>query len=106
MTEYEVDGTVREKECDKNSPISKLTTAKPDEKVYPVSTVIKKIKNGDTFWSYHYQNGKIDDKTKIKVEIVDDPDGKYLRTRKDKTEKNNLLELPIYHKNGEKYNPC
>ena len=31
------------------------------------------------------------------MEVVDDPDGKYLRTRKDDTEDNNLLELPIWH---------
>lgn len=43
MTEYEVDGTLREEECDKNAPISHLTTGSPDNKVYLISRVIEKI---------------------------------------------------------------
>ena len=50
------------------------------------------------FWPHHYKDSRIDDKTKIIVDVVNDLDGKYLRTRRDKIEKNNLLELPIYHK--------
>jgi len=112
MKKYQVDGTVRKKECDKDSPISHLTLVDPSE-AWDSNKIIKLIEEKDqnkkaTFWSYHYKNGKIDDKTEIEVEVVDDPDGKYLRTRKDETEDNNLLELPIYHKKkeGKGYTPC
>lgn len=99
MTGYEVDGTAREKECDKDSPISHLAIVTPSV-VWTSEKIIRMIENKEkkhNFWSYHYKNGKIDEKTKIEVEVVDDPDGKYLRTRKDETEDNNLLELPIWH---------
>lgn len=99
MTDYEVDGTGREKECDKGSPISHLAIVEP-AKVWTSEKIIEMIedkKEKHKFWSYHYKNGKIDEKTEIEVEVADDPDGKYLRTRKDETEDNNLLELPIWH---------
>lgn len=110
MEKYQVDGTVRKKECDKDSAISHLTLVDPGE-AWSSEKIIKMIedkKKEITFWSYHYKDGKIDDNTEIEVEVVDDPDGIYLRTRKDKTEKNNLLELPIYHKKkeGKGYTLC
>ena len=107
MEKYQVDGTVRKKECDKDSPISHLTLVKPAE-AWKSEKIIKLIEDKEaTFWSYHYKNGEIDEETEIIVEVVDGKDGKYLRTRKDETEDNNLLELPIYHKNEEgKFIPC
>ena len=100
MVEYEVDGTGREKECNKDSSITHLAIVKP-AKVWTSEKIIKMIedeKEKHKFWSYHYKNGKIDEKTKIVVEVIDDKKkGKYLRTRKDETEDNNLLELPIWH---------
>jgi len=106
MNEYQVGGTVRKEKCDKNAPISHLTLVKPpqaweSEKIISMIEEKEEDKKGK-FWSYHYKNGEIDDKTKIEVEVVDDPDGKYLRTIKDETEKNNLLELPIYYYNKDK----
>lgn len=108
MTKYQVDGTVRDKECDKKSPISKLTTKKPDNKVYPVSNVIEKIENGDTFWSYVYENGDIIEETEIVVvPIHDEKKGDYVRTHRDGVEENNLLELPMYRRSDDnKYIPC
>lgn len=112
MDEYQVDGTVRKKECDKDAPISHLTLVEPAE-AWKSEKIIGMIEEEEEdkkakFWSYHYKNGEIDDKAKIEVEVVDDPDGKYLRTRKDETEKNNLLELPIYYyeKDRKKYIRC
>lgn len=113
MVEYEVDGTGRKKECDKDSPIIHLAIVNPPE-VWTSKKIIGMIEDKDkeyNFWSYHYKNGKIDEKTKIEVEVVNDPEGKYLRTRKDETEDNNLLELPIWHlitnKEGEeKWDKC
>jgi len=58
------------------------------------------------FWSYVYKNGKIIEHTRIEVEVIHDKDkGVYLRTQKDPTEENNLLELPIWYLN-EKWNRC
>jgi hypothetical protein len=107
MDEYQVDGTVRKEKCDKNLPITHLTLVKLG-KVWESEKIIGMIERKEAkFWSYHYKNGEIDDKTKIEVEVVSDPDGKYLRTRKDETEKNNLLELPIYYKKESgKYRSC
>ncbi len=108
IAEYEVDGTLREKECDKNAPISHLTTIPPDNKVYRVSRVIEKIeKQKDKFWSYVYENGKIIEKTKIAVEPIHDKQkGDYVRTHRDGVEENNLLELPIYYKENKYYKKC
>ncbi len=99
MTEYRVRGTGRENGCS-GGDITHLTVETSDGwKTWKSSKIIEMIEkeNGDEFWSFHYQNGEIDDRTRIIVEVVDDPDGKYLRTRRDETEKNNLLELPIFH---------
>ena len=97
MEEYQVDGTVRKEKCDKYAPISHLTLVKPSV-AWKSEKIIGMIERKEAkFWSYHYKNRKIDDKTKIEVEIVDDTDGKYLRTRKDESEKNNLLELPMFY---------
>ena len=108
MTEFEVDGTVREKSCDKNSPISNLTTGPPDNKVYRVSRVIEMIeKEKHKFWSFVYENGKIIERTKIEEEPIHDKQkGDYVRTCRDKVEENNLLELPIYYAEGNNYNIC
>lgn len=98
--EYEVDGTGREKECDKDSPISHLAIVKPSE-VWTSKKIIEMIedeKEEHNFWSYVYKNGKKINDKKIKVEVIDDKvKGKYLRTQADETEDNNLLELPIWH---------
>lgn len=110
MTEYRVYGTGREKGCS-GGKITHLTVeTKNGGKTWKSEKIIEMIEreNGDEFWSYHYLNGEIDDRTKIIVDVVDDPDGKYLRTRRDETEDNNLLELPIYHfdKNKGMWVPC
>lgn len=99
MESYQVNGTVRKVVCDKSAPITHLRLVAPSE-AWPSETIIKMIENGEAeFWSYHYKNGEIDERTEIKVEVVEDKvKGKYLRTRKDETEENNLLELPIYSK--------
>jgi len=98
MVDYKLDGTVREKDCDKNSPISKLTTCEPEDAIYSVAKVIEKIENGDKFWSYVYKDGKIIEETKIEVEPIHDREkGDYVRTRRDGVDENNLLELPIWH---------
>lgn len=98
MESYQVNGTVRKEACDENAPITHLRLVAPSE-VWSSEKIIKMIENGEAeFWSYHYKNGEIDEQTKIKVEVVEAPEGKYLRTRKDETEENNLLELPIYSK--------
>ncbi len=99
MTEYRVHGTGRENDC-RGGNITHLTVELPDGwKTWRSEKIIEMIEreDGDDFWSYHYLNGEIDHRTRILVEVVDDPDGKYLRTRRDETEDNNLLELPIYH---------
>lgn len=108
MTNYEVDGTGREKECDEDSSITHLAIVQPSV-IWTSEKIIEMIENKkekNSFWSYHYKNGIIDKTTKIKVEVVDAPDGKYLRTRKDETEDNNLLELPTWYQvinsNGKK----
>lgn len=108
MESYQVDGTVRKGACDKSEPITHLTLEEPP-KAWTSEKIIKMIENGEAeFWSYHYKNGEIDERTKIKVEVVEGPEGKYLRTRKDETESNNLLELPMYYKDeaSGKYKKC
>lgn len=108
MESYQVDGTVRKEACDKSAPITHLTLVEPP-KAWSLEKIIKKIENGETeFWSYHYKNGDIDEQTKIKVEVVEAPEGKYLRTRRDELESNNLLELPMYYKDrtSDKYKKC
>jgi hypothetical protein len=50
------------------------------------------------FWSFVYQNRRKIGETKILVEVIDDKiKGTYLRTIADRTEANNLLELPIMY---------
>ena len=109
MVSYQVDGTVREKQCDKDERITHLTTLKPEKTVYKVSSVIKKIeKEEHEFWSYVYENGNIIEETEIKVKPIHDKQkDDYVRTNRDDVEENNLLELPIYYEkpNG-KYGPC
>ena len=109
MTKYEIDGTVRKEKCDKNAPISHLTTTPPDNNVYSVSKVIKMIEEeGHKFWSYVYENGTIIENTEIEVEPVHDKQkDDYVRTHRDGVEENNLLELPIYYKKESgKYGKC
>ena len=63
-------------------------------------------KGGHKFWSYVYKNGEIIERTRIEVEVIHDKvKGDYLRTQKDPTEENNLLELPIWYLN-KKWNRC
>jgi len=103
MLEYQVNGTVRKEKCNKDSPISHLiifSIVSTPNQAFLKPVVIKMIEDKEaSFWSFHYKNGLIDDKTKIDVVVYDGPSGKYLCTRLDETELNNLLELPIYHKN-------
>ena len=97
--DYKVYGTGRENDCS-GGDITHLTVETADGgKTWKKEKIIEMIEreDGDEFWSYHYDNREIDDRTRIIVEVVDDPDGKYLRTKRDETEENNLLELPIYH---------
>ena len=98
MTEYQVDGTVREKMCDGSSPITHLKTAWPDNKIYTSAWVISRIKSGDRFWSYVYRGRQIVNYTRVEVEVVNDlRRGEYLRTRGDRFDENNLLELPTWY---------
>lgn len=102
MTEFKVYGTGRENDCNGGN-ITHLTVETSDGwKTWKLEKIIKMIENdnGDEFWSFHYQNGEVNDRTRIIVEVVDDPDGKYLKTKRDETEDNNLLELPIFHYDG------
>lgn len=102
MSEYQVNGTAREKHCDKEASITHIVTANPENKVYSVSNAISLINAGSRFWSYVYLNGQVLLQTKIEIEVVEDRiKGQYLRTRRDRVEENNLLELPICYKTSE-----
>ena len=64
-------------------------------------------KEGHKFWSYVYKNGEIIERTRIEVEVIHDKDkGDYLRTQKDPTEENNLLELPMWHLKESGWSRC
>lgn len=95
--EYEVFGSGREKGCS-GGDITHLAIKEKNE-MWTKESIIKSIENGgNNFWSFVYKSGKKVKESKIKVEVVDDKvKGKYLRTQADPTEKNNLLELPIWH---------
>ncbi|WP_019178210.1 DUF3892 domain-containing protein [Methanomassiliicoccus luminyensis] len=108
MSDYQVDGTVREKVCDSDSPITHLKTASPDNKIYSSAWVISRIKSGDKFWSYVYRGRQVVTYTRVEVEVINDARrGEYLRTRGDRFDENNLLELPTYYLgNDNYYHPC
>lgn len=104
MTEYRVLGTGRENGGIVGN-ITRLTVETSyGWKTWSLEKIIRMIKkdDGDEFWSFHYHNGEINDRTRIIVEVVDVPDGRYLRTRRDDTEDNNLLELPIFYYDSNK----
>ncbi len=108
MVEYEVVGSGREKGCS-GGDITHLAVKEKSE-MWTKEIIIDSIENqGDKFWSYVYKNGGKDKDTKIEVEVIDDEaKGKYLRTKADPTEENNLLELPMYNHNNntKKWEPC
>ena len=108
MVKYEVFGSGREQGCS-GGDITHLAI-KERNVMKTKEDIIDMIENqGYIFWSYVYKNGKKDKDTKIKVEVIDNKlKGKYLRTQADPTEKNNLLELPIYFYNNsiKKWEPC
>ena len=108
MVEYEVFGNGREEGCS-GGDITHLAV-KEKNAMWNKQKIIDMIENQeDKFWSYVYKNGGKDKDTKIEVEVIDDEEkGKYLRTKADPTEENNLLELPTYTYNNEtkKWESC
>jgi len=107
MVDYEVYASRREHGCE-GGDITGLSIIELS-KMLSSTKIIEMIEHGDRFWSNVYRNGNIIRHTRIEIEIIDDKvKGRYLRTRADITEENNLLELPIYSYNSDtkQYESC
>ncbi len=105
---YKVFGTARSNGCKGGHITHLLVKMEYVSKIFSLGSVVDMIEKKERFWSYHYDGGKIDEVTKMYVEVFVDQNDKFLRTCRQDVQENNLFELPIYYFNGDRQTwvPC